>query len=112
MSFFTYLFYQIITRIGLFLRHWYKEAFLIFWHQMIKILESLDKIFAIKITFRHWLQPLYQDRTIVGYILGFIFRTGRILLASFFYLVIFLLGCSLYLFWAIIPLFLIYKFLL
>ena len=110
-NFFRYLFQQIILRIGFFLKNWFFDAFLVFWQRLLKILESLDKVFAIKITFRHWLKPLYQDRTIVGYSLGFIFRTLRIILAGFFYVLIFLIVIFLYLLWAGLPLYLIYKFL-
>lgn len=87
------------------------DAFFIFWLRLLNVLEKLDKIFAIRITIRHWLKPLYQDRTIVGYVLGFIFRSLRILLAAFFYILIFLIGCLIYFLWALLPLFLIYKFL-
>lgn len=107
-----YLPQQIILRIKLFIWHWYVEAFLIFWQKLLDVLEKLDRTFAVKITIRHWFKPLYQDRTIIGYTLGFIFRTFRILLAVFFYTLIFLISCLLYLFWALLPLFLIYKFFL
>jgi len=106
------LFYLISTgfnRFKLFLKHWYWDSFVIFWDFLLKTLSRFDRIFAIKITARHWLQPLYQDRTIVGYFLGFIFRTLRIGLATAIYLLIFSLTMSLYLIWALTPPFLIIR---
>ncbi|WP_297988485.1 hypothetical protein [uncultured Anoxybacillus sp.] len=58
---------------------------------------------------RHWLQPLYQDRTIVGYVLGLFFRSGRILIGGVFYLLVFLIGIAFYLVWALVPPFLLFK---
>jgi len=101
--FIIYLLKQAISRISRFLKHWYVNGFLYFWQKLLRFLEILDRIFAVKITIRHWLQPLYQDRTVVGYTLGFIFRSGRILVGGFIYSLIFLVGCLLYLVWALIP---------
>lgn len=106
---FEYLFQQIVYRIGSFLRHWYINGFLNFWNRTRRILNAFDRHLAIKITIRHWSEPLYQDKTVVGYILGFVFRTSRILIGSVIYLVIFLVFTGLFLIWAAIPPFLVIK---
>ena len=105
----VYLFSAAFNRIKLFLKNWYPDSFFKFWDFLLKILRRLDKKLAIKVTIRHWLEPLYQDKTIVGYILGFIFRTIRIILAALIYLTIFIIVLSLYLIWAAVPIFLIIK---
>ncbi len=108
-SIFNYLFLAITNRLKIFVEDWYPDTFFKFWDFLLNILRQLDKTFAIKVTIRHWTEPLYQDRTIIGYILGFIFRTLRIILAFVIYLIIFLMVMSLYLIWAVLPIFLIIK---
>ena len=105
-----YLIRQFFFRIFRFLRHWYVDSFVFIWHKFLGFLERLDRVFAVKITMRHWLEPLYQDKTIVGYILGFIFRTLRVFFGGFFYIFIFLIAIGVYLAWILIPLILIYLF--
>ena len=107
--FIFYLLKQAVLRVLRFLRHWYIGGFLYFWRKLLEILEGLDRAFAVRITMRHWLQPLYQDRTAVGYILGFIFRTSRIFFGSFVYALIFLIGVGIYLAWAFAPAALVFK---
>jgi hypothetical protein len=108
-SIFVYLFSAIVNRIECFIKDWYPNSFFKFWNFLLNTLKQLDKTFAIKVTIRHWLKPLYQDETIIGYILGFIFRTIRIILAALIYLMIFIIVLSLYLIWAAVPIFLIIK---
>jgi hypothetical protein len=106
-----YLIRQFFFRIFRFLKHWYIDSFIFIWRKFLSVLERLDRVFAVKITMRHWLEPLYQDKTILGYILGFIFRTLRIFLGGFFYIFISLIALGVYLAWILIPFCLIYKFL-
>ncbi|HPT40409.1 MAG TPA: hypothetical protein PLQ44_02295 [Candidatus Paceibacterota bacterium] len=103
-----YLIKQFFFRIFRFLRHWYIDSFVFIWHKFLGVLEKFDRIFAVKITMRHWLEPLYQDKTIIGYILGFIFRTLRVFLGGIIYLVISIIGIAIYLAWAFIPFYCIY----
>lgn len=76
-------------------------------HQTLNILEVLDRRLALRITLRYLFKPLYQDYTILGYILGFVFRSGRILIASILYLIIVLAATAIYLAWAFIPIIII-----
>ena len=73
------------------------------------ILKRLDRFFALKITIRYWLQPLFQDRTFIGYILGPIFRTGRIATALMVYLVVIIIVAPVYAIWLLIPPYIVYK---
>lgn len=104
-----YLLKQAALRLIQFLKHWYADGFLYLWHKVFGILGGLDRSLAVKITARYWLKPLYQDRTIVGYVLGFIFRTGRIILGSVIYAIIFIIGIGIYLTWASVPAILVLK---
>lgn len=106
---FIYLSEVFFKRISGFLRHWYRDGFLFFLRRTIDILERLDGFFALAINFRHLFQPLYRERNFIGYLLGFIFRGVRIVVAALFYAAIILFGFLLFLLWAMIPLGIVYK---
>ena len=105
----SYLGKRFLHRILEFLEHWYWGSFRVAGGKFMDLLADWDRFFALKITVRHWLQPLYQDRTFIGYILGPIFRTGRIIMALIVYLVTAALAGLLYLLWLLIPPYVIYK---
>ena len=105
----TYLLNRFIFRIKEFIRHWYIKSFFIYSQFIISILEKLDRYFALKITWRHIFEPLYQDRTILGYFLGFIFRFWRLAIGGLFYSLIIIAAIGLYFIWLLIPFFIIYK---
>lgn len=92
-----------------FFRHWYIGGFIRASDWALGILEQLDRRFAVRITAQNWLQPLYQDFTIIGYVWGFIFRTIRILIGLLVYLVFILLAIAFFILWAALPLFIMYK---
>jgi hypothetical protein len=104
-----YLLKQFVFRLGNFIRHWYLGVGFMWWGKLLKVLSNLDKTFAVRITLKHWSEPLYQDRTIMGYILGFIFRTFRVIVGSVVYLFIGILFAILYLVWILIPIYFILK---
>ncbi|OGG42876.1 hypothetical protein A3G50_00590 [Candidatus Jorgensenbacteria bacterium RIFCSPLOWO2_12_FULL_42_11] len=100
---------RFIYRIGEFIRHWYKDGFFFFFRRLVDFLERLDRYFALRVTFHYLFQPLYQNYTFVGYVLGFIFRSIRVGIAGFVYFWVILSWMGLYLLWAFIPLGIIYK---
>lgn len=108
-SILVYLGNRFFYRFREFLRHWYKDGFFFFSRRLINFLERLDRYFALKVTLRYLFQPLYQNYTFIGYVLGFIFRGIRVGLAGFIYFLIILVWLVFYLFWAFIPLGIIYK---
>lgn len=105
----SYAAYRFSYRILAFVEHWYWGSFRLFGGFLIELLRRLDRTFAVRITLRHFFQPLYQDRTIIGYILGFIFRSLRIAIALPVYLLIIAITALIYLLWLIIPLYLLYR---
>ncbi len=104
-----YLLWQIYSGITNFLEDWYTDGFRWWLEHLLGFLEELDKVFALKVTLRHFTEPLYGDRTIMGFFLGLIWRTLRIIAASVIYFLVILVAVTLYLFWAILPPFLLYK---
>lgn len=109
VSVLVYLGNRFFYRFREFLRHWYKDGFFFFSRRLIDFLERLDRYFALRITFRHLFKPLYQNYTFIGYFLGFLFRSARLIAAGLIYGLLILIGLAFYLFWAFIPLGIIYK---
>jgi hypothetical protein len=105
----VYLTQRFFYRIFDFLRAWYIGSFFFIARQILSFLEQMDKIFAVRITLRNIFEPLYQDHTIVGHVLGFIFRSLRIVLGSIVYIFVVSLFIVIYLAWILVPIFIIYR---
>ena len=105
----VYLAHRFAYRLYAFIWHWYVGGFWFFLRRTVNSLEYFDRLFALKVTFRYWLSPLYQDYSVLGYILGFIFRTGRLFCGGLVYLLVAGIGAALYLFWAALPIYIIAK---
>lgn len=99
----SYLFKRFFYRIKEFLRHWYVKSARLYWHFVISKLEKLDYTLAWKITIKNLFNPLYKDYSIIGYVLGFVFRLFRLLFSSAIYAAIFIFAASLFIIWALIP---------
>ncbi len=78
----TYLFGRFFYRIYAFFHHWYIDGSAAFGRRLMAALAAADRSFALRVTVRHFFEPLYKDYTIVGRILGVIFRTGRLALGA------------------------------
>jgi len=100
---FVYLVQRFFYRFFDFFHHWYIDGSRRFAHIFISTLESADRTFAVKITMRHFFEPLYKDYTVIGRILGIIFRTGRIAIGAVAYFVIAGIFAAIYLVWLAIP---------
>lgn len=92
-----------------FLRHWYINSFFIIAHWLMNNLEWLDEILALRVTLKYFFQPLYGDYTILGRILGFLFRFIRIVLALILYPILCIVAFTAYVVWALFPPFLIVR---
>jgi len=95
----VYLISRFFWRIGEFIHHWYIHGSRNLSHFFISFLEKLDQTFALKITVQHFFRPLYKDYTVIGRVLGVIFRSGRIVVASIIYLFFSLIFLAIYLAW-------------
>jgi hypothetical protein len=99
-----YLIHRFFYRIADFFHHWYVGGSRAIAHRFISTLEDLDQSFAVAVTFRYLFQPLYKDYSIIGRILGLIFRTGRMIIGGVVYLVIAIMFLAFYLAWIALPL--------
>jgi len=86
-----------------FFHHWYVDGSRVIGHEFINTLESADETLALRITLRHFFEPLYKDYSVIGRILGVVFRTGRVIIGVFVYLFISVLFAAAYLVWIAIP---------
>lgn len=76
-------------------------------HKFISLLEQLDQTIALRVTLKYFFQPLFKDYTVIGRILGVVFRSGRALLGGAVYIfaaAIFAIG---YIIWLAAPIILI-----
>ena len=105
----TYLPMRLLLTLRDFLYHWYIGSFRATSHFMLNLYESLDKTFALRINLRSLFKPMYQDRSPVGYIIGFFFRGFKVVMASFIYLALFLVSVLLYFVWIIMPVVILYE---
>lgn len=104
-----YLIYRLAYEILAFFRHWYWDSFWVVSKRLHRFLARIDRTVALRITLRNLFQPLYQDYTMLGYTLGFLFRSVRIVLGAALYAVLMLIIFALYALWLAIPLFLLSK---
>lgn len=103
-----YLANRFLYRLFRFFYDWYAGSAVFAWRAFRGFLLSFDDVLAVRVMLLNLFQPLYQDYTSLGYVLGFIFRVLRIALGVVIYPVFLLIALTLYLLWASIPLYIIY----
>lgn len=69
---------------------------------MLDILSDIDRKLAWKVTLRHFFEPLYQDYSLIGRMLGFVFRSLRLAGGLFIYAIVFSVAIGLYVVWVLI----------
>ncbi len=74
----VYLLNRLGYRVLDFFHHWYYHGSRVLTNYFFAFLERLDRGVALKITLKYFFQPLYKDYTVIGRILGVIFRTFRV----------------------------------
>jgi hypothetical protein len=99
----TYLFYRLFYRIYDFFHHWYIDGSRTLGHEFMSTLSAVDRTIALKITIRYFFEPLYKDYSIVGRVLGVIFRSGRIIIGLIIYPIIAAIFVLVYLAWIAFP---------
>ncbi len=92
-------FYRVLD----FFHHWYIDGSRLIGRQFMAAMTAADQSLAVAITLRHFFEPLYKDYSVIGRILGIVFRTFRILIGGIFYLFLVLLFAFAYVVWLAIP---------
>ncbi len=104
-----YLVVSFFRQIWDFIYDWYAGGFFAVGHHLLNILRQMDQVFGWRANAANFFQPLYQDYSAIGYVFGIIFRFGRLIVASAVYLFVFILATAIYVFWATIPAYLVYR---
>ncbi len=105
----NYIFSRLFLSLKNFFLHWYVGAFRRIGHRAVLTLEMLDRTIAFRANAKNLFSPLFQDRSFVGYLLGFGARIIRIISGGILYSVISLAFTVVYVFWAALPIYLLYK---
>jgi hypothetical protein len=104
----VYLIQRFFYRIFEFFHHWYIDGSRAIGRSFMGTLTKTDQSLALKITLRHFFEPLYKDYSVIGRILGVIFRSFRIVIAAVVYLFLIAFFLGIYLFWIAIPFLILY----
>ncbi len=104
-----YLGKRFCYRVFEFFYHWYGRSPRIYSNHVFNMLQKMDYRIAWRITLKHLFEPLYKDYTIIGHILGFIFRGARLFMGSIVYLITFAIVIAVYLTWLSIPPYIIFR---
>ncbi len=102
-----YLVRHLFFHIFEFVRHWYIHSFIMIGRWLVNNLEWLDQTLALRVTVRHFFEPLYGDYTIIGRALGVFFRTIRVALALVCYPILIVCVIVAYLLWIAVPPFIV-----
>ena len=105
---FVYLAHRLLYRFLDFFHHWYVDGSRAIGRRFMETMRSVDQSLAVAITLRHFFEPLYKDYSIVGRIMGIIFRTARVLLGGIFYIFLAILFSIVYIIWLMIPIAILY----
>jgi hypothetical protein len=98
---------QFFLRILDFFSHWYIGGIGAIRRRMSATFRLLERSLALRLTFKHFFEPLYGDYSLVGRIVGPIFRVLRMFFAAALYLFLFACFLIFALAWALLPPFLI-----
>jgi tryptophan-rich sensory protein len=104
-----YLLNRFFYRLYDFFHHWYVDGSRWFGRRAMAAFTKLDRTFAVKVTLEHLFEPLYKDYTVMGRILGAIFRTLRVLVGFVVYAIVAVAILSVYIAWLAIPAYVVWR---
>lgn len=103
----SYLVQLALSRVSGFFVHWYGDGARAFKRSYRTASGSLESVVASRAMLHLMFRPLYGDYSVVGRIIGPIFRLGRLILGGVAHAAIAALFFVVWLIWASIPLLLI-----
>ena len=104
-----YIAEQVMEWITSFFRHWYADGFRLFMKAFVKLVSVFDRSLAFRVSIKSLFKPMYQDRSAMGYTMGFLFRSVRIIIAFALYAAFGAAFAAAYAIWALIPPYLLIK---
>ncbi|MFA6897189.1 MAG: hypothetical protein WCQ96_02810 [Patescibacteria group bacterium] len=95
--------FQILKGIAGFLFFWYVQGSKDFWRREINMVKGVERDIGILINLKLILQPIYGDYSLIGKLIGPIFRLGRVLLGCLFVILLSGLIVVCYALWLLLP---------
>lgn len=86
-----------------FLQYWYLRSIPWAWERYRHNVAQLEGVIAVKATARNLGQPLFQDFTFAGRLIGFFLRIIRIGIGLLLYFLIAIAHAVIFLFWLCLP---------
>lgn len=93
----------------MFFVHWYWHGALFAYGTVRKMLRWLDHVFGLRVNARFLFHPLYQERNVTGYLLGFIFRSLRLILGVLVGAVLCVCAVVVFVLWVGIPVYILVR---
>lgn len=84
---------------------WFIKGPFWFWQRCLITLENFEGIFAVRLMLKHIAEPIFQDYSRAGRMIGVLIRLLRIVVGIIFYLAIILIFIFLAIIWLILPFF-------
>lgn len=103
----AYILKRLLFRVKDFFHHYYVDGTRFLFYEFINFLERIDRSVAFRITFKNFFVPLYRDYSIIGRILGILFRSIRLLGGGVIYIFLGIIFLLLILFWFLLPIILV-----
>lgn len=105
----VYLINRFFYRFIDFFHHWYVDGSRWFGRHVLRLFMDLDTTFAVKVTAQHFFEPLYKDYTVMGRILGAIFRALRVIVGLLVYVIVGVIAGAIYLAWLLMPAYVLFR---
>jgi hypothetical protein len=99
----VYLARRLLYRFLDFFHHWYVDGARAIGRRFMTTLTAADQSLAVAITLRHFFEPLYKDYSVIGRILGIVFRSFRVAIGGAFYVLLAVAFAVVYIIWLAIP---------
>lgn len=107
MVFISYLAQSLLFNGGLFFKHWYVDGLHWIYGTAFAIARRIERMTSLRVQLHFLFTPLYQERNIIGYVLGFIIRGSMVVIGGGMIGIVAVIGLVVYGAWAIIPAFVI-----
>ncbi len=104
-----YLVKTLYFRVVMFFRRWYVNGFFTALNMLRRVLRSLERKMALRANLHFLFKPLYQEYNIVGYVMGFLYRSVKLVVGAVVYGIIIVCAAVLFVAWACIPAYGIYR---
>jgi hypothetical protein len=105
----VYLAKLLLFRIVSFFVHWYRDGVLFAYGKLLGAWRRIDRVSGLRVNALFLFRPLYQERNLTGYVLGFFVHLFRVVAGGVAALVAAAVITALLVFWLLIPVYLVMR---